>query len=173
MIQKENEQLPGLVFECTQFLQLLGIDSVDPSRYSKYQWGEIIRHQIHAKNKSDILSQIQSYKKLDYETMCNEEYGVKAYLKVMNLSESRTFFAARSHMLRTIQMNYKHNPGYVANDHKCICGEDDHQSHLVACPSYSHLRDGLDLAGSDSDLVLYYQRVISERENREEGDQEV
>ena len=96
---------------------------------------------------------------------------MKSYLKTMNLSESPTFFSARSHMLRTVQMNYKHNPVYVANDHKCLCGEDDHQSHLTSCPSYSHLRDGLDLASSDSDLVLYYQRVISKREKREEGDQ--
>ena len=147
------------------------MDCDDPSIYNKYQWKKIIGSLIHTKNQSDILSQVQSYKKLEYESMKNELYGMKSYLKTMNLSESRTFFAARSHMLRSIQMNYKHNPEYVANNYKCFCGEDDHQSHLASCPSYSHLREGPDLAGSDRDLVLYYQRVIRERENREEGGQ--
>ena len=66
-------------------------------------------------------------------------------------------------------MNYKNKPEYVANNHKCVCMEDDDQSHLALCPSYTHLRDDLDLVGSDRDLVLYYQRVIRERESVEAG----
>ena len=167
-IQTGNgNEFPGLVSECRTYLDQLEIDGSDLSIYNKCQWRKLIRFHIHVKNKSDILSRIQSYKKLEYESICNEEYGLKSYLKSMTLLESRTFFAARSHMLRTVQMNYKHNPEYLANSHKCLCGEDDHQSHLVLCPSYSHLREGLDLAGSDKDLVLYYQRVISEREEKE------
>ena len=106
----ENENLPGLVRESKLFFQQLGIDDSDPSSFSKYQWGKMIRYHIHAKNKSDILTKIQSYKKLEYESVRNEEYGMKSYLKSMSLSESRTFFSARSRMLKTVQMNYKHNP---------------------------------------------------------------
>ena len=164
--------MPSFVTECQSFLHKLGIQWNDPSSYNKYQWGKLIRNKIHVKNKSDILTQIRSYKKLEYENVCKEDYGMKPYLSSMNLSECRTFFAARSRMLRTIQMNYKHNPEYIANNHKCFCGEDDHQSHLTSCPSYSHLRDGLDLTGSDRDLVLFYQRVIRERENKEEISQD-
>ena len=67
-------------------------------------------------------------------------------------------------------MNNKHFPEYIANDHKCICGDDYYQFHLILCPSYAHLRVGLDLEDSDSDLVLYYQLVIRERETA--GDRE-
>ena len=109
-LQMENENLPGLVRESKLFFQQLGIDDSDPSSFSKYQWGKMIRYHIHAKNKSDILTKIQSYKKLEYESVRNEEYGMKSYLKTMSLSESRTFFSARSRMLKTVQMNYKHNP---------------------------------------------------------------
>ena len=45
---------------------------------------------------------------------------------------------------------------------------DDHQEHLISCPSYAHLREGLDLEGSDTDLVRYYQLIISYREERED-----
>ena len=168
-IQKENENLPGLVTECNLYLSQLGIECSDPSIYSKCQWKKLIKTNIHAKNQSDILTQIQSYKKLEYESVSKEEYGMKSYLKTLSLSESRTFFAARSRMLKSVQINYKNNPEYIANNHKCFCLEDDHQSHLVSCRSYSHLRDGLDILGSDRDLAIYYQRVIRERENTDEG----
>ena len=161
-IQKENSY-PGLVKESEQYLIELGIDS-DPGSFSKWQFKKLVKSKIHEKNKADLLNQIKSYKKLNYETMVHEDYGMKTYLSRMNLRDARTCFAARAQMLSTVQMNYKHNPEYIMNDHKCVCGEDDHQSHLTSCPSYSHLRDGLNLAESDSDLVLYYQRVIRERE---------
>ena len=57
---------------------------------------------------------------------------------------------------------------YIDTDHKCICGEEDQQIHLTSCVSYKHLREGLDLEGSDLDLVRYYQRIIRERETEEE-----
>ena len=74
-------------------------------------------------------------------------------------------------MLKSVQMNFKRKKEYADNMYKCTCGEDDHQSHLVTCSSYTHLRDGLDLEGSDHDLVKYFQKVIREREAEEERTQ--
>ena len=85
----------------------------------------------------------------------------------MKINDARTYFAMRGRMLRTVQMNFKNKPEYIANQYKCICGEDDHQVHLTMCPSYAHLREGLDLDESDNDLVRYYQMVIREREQGE------
>ena len=82
----------------------------------------------------------------------------------MNMTDACTYFAMRGRMLRTVQMNYKNKPEYVSNLHKCICGDNDHQVHLTLCPSYEHLMEGLDLEGSDTDLVRYYQLIIRERE---------
>ena len=166
VIQKENE-LPGLAKECTEYMSELGIDS-DPSDNTKTQWKKICKNRIHEKNRTELLTRISSYKKLDYSRICEEQYGLHPYLSSMNLSFARTFFASRSHMLRTVQMNFKRKTTFAANLYKCTCMEDDYQEHLISCPSYAHLREGLDLEGSDTDLVRYYQRVISDREQREE-----
>ena len=167
-LQKENS-LPGLVSECSELLSLLDVE-LEPSFYTKVQWKKLISSQIHKKNKDDILNLIKPYKKLSYEKIINEEYGQKTYMKNMNVSQARTFFAIRAQTLRTVQMNFKHKPEYVLNQWKCSCGEDDIQSHLPHCLSYEHLREGLNLEESDHDLVLYFQRVIREREREADRD---
>ena len=86
----------------------------------------------------------------------------------MNLHQARILFSARAETLKTVQMNFKHNPEYVLNQWKCHCGEEDHQAHLPYCLSYQHLRVDLNLDESDDDLVLSYQRVIREREKGKE-----
>ena len=87
----------------------------------------------------------------------------------MTVSSAITFFAARSFMLPTIQWNFKGNPKFRDNNYLCKCGDRDTQSSLITCPSYKHLRDGLNIVDSDSDLVRYYQLVIQER-RQEEGE---
>ena len=74
-------------------------------------------------------------------------------------------------MLKTVKMNFKRKEEYAANMYKCTCGEDDFQSHLFTCSSYTHLRDGLDLEGSDHDLVRFFQLVIREHKAEEERTQ--
>ena len=43
-------------------------------------------------------------------------------------------------------------------------------SHLPHCLSYEHLREGLNLEDSDHNHVLYFQRVIREREREADRD---
>ena len=92
---------------------------------------------------------------------------MKDYIKNMKIRDARTFFAMWAQMICTVQMNYKNKPEFALNLYKFICGEDDDQVHLTSCPSYEHLRVGLNIKGSDTDLVEYYQLVIRERENGE------
>ena len=107
------------------------------------------------------------YKKLERYTFEMEEYSQKSYLKTMTISQSRTFFSARSMMLTSVQWNFKSDPVFTANEYKCECGDLDTQANLLTCRLYEHLREGLDLAGSDTDLVKYYQLVISERQKED------
>ena len=67
---------------------------------------------------------MEGYKKLDVNKFIAENYGVKKYVKEMNVVNARTLFASRAHMLRTVQFNFKNKPEYIANSHKCICKED-------------------------------------------------
>ena len=161
-LQKEDSSLPGLVRDCEEYLSSLNISS-DPSSFSKYQWRKTVKANLHAKNKNDLLQQINSYKKLDKQKLSEESYGRKSYLSTMTLKQSRTFFASRSMMLSTVQTNFKNDPLFAANNYRCECGEEDTQDNLLTCHLYEHLREGLDLVNSDIDLVTYYQLVINER----------
>ena len=118
-----------------------------------------------------VLKWQHMYSKLDIDKLSSEEYGLKEYFRTFNISEARTMFSARSSMLSTVQTNFKNNPQYKANEYKCKCGELDTQSNLLSCRLYSHLRNGLDLANSDSDLVRYYQLVIQDRLKEQEKQQ--
>ena len=166
IILVKEQSLSGLSSECARFLSDLNVIS-DPLNFSKGHWNKLIKQKIHEKNSRDLLTRIKSYSKLEHIKFDDEEYGLKPYLENMNLKDSRILFASRCRMLHTVQCNFKQKPEYIANGHKCICLEDDKQSHLSTCSSYRHLRDGLDLE-SDTDLVKYYQRVIREREENEE-----
>ena len=169
-IQKEEEgerKYQCLVSECKVFLEELDITN-NPTSYSKSQWSKLIREKVHHKNERDILSKMTEYSKLDIEKFSSEDYGIKEYISSFNISEARTMFSARSSMLSTVQTNFKNHPQYRANEYKCKCGELDTQSNLLPYRLYSHLREGLDLSNSDSDLVRYYQLVIQERMKEQE-----
>ena len=164
--QIEKDLKFGFVSECEQFLSELKI-SDDPSSYSKYRWRCLIKSRIHDKNRLDILTEVQSYKKLDYDKLVTEEYGLQPYLKNMTVPLARTCFASRAMMLSSVQMNFKNNPEFRANDYRCGCGEYDHQVHLTSCPQYKHLKEGLNME-TDTGLVRFYQLVIREREKEKE-----
>ena len=164
--QKEEKSEFGFVSECESFLSELDIEE-DPSTFSKRLWKKYIYSKIHSKNKSDILTQVQSYKKLNYNKLVSENYGIQPYMKTMTVNMARTFFASRAMMLSTVQMNFKNIPEYKANDYRCGCGEYDHQDHLTSCLQYTHLQEGLDME-TENGLVRFYQLVIRERENEKE-----
>ena len=128
---------------------------------------EAYKIKIHEKNKKNLLEKVGNFKKIKLENWLTEEYGMKNYIKSMNLSQARTLFSARAEVLPTIQMNFKNKPEFAQNLWKCKCGDLDTQSHLAYCRSYEHLREGLDILQNDLHLVLYYQRVIKERERDE------
>ena len=70
--------------------------------------------------------------------------------------------------VRTVQINLKKI--YIDSDHKCICGDDDHQIYLTYCSNSAQLREGLDVEGRDLDLVKYFHLIFRERIQEEERD---
>ena len=79
----------------------------------------------------------------------------------MKVKDARTLFASRSRMLKTVKMNYKNM--YREEDLLCDCGELDTQCHLLACPQYRHLQEGLNMQ-TDLGIVNFFQLVIKQRE---------
>ena len=90
----------------------------------------MIKSSVHARNKEHLLEESKTYKKLDYQKLVSEEYGLKPYIRNMSVSQARVYFSSRALMLPTVQHNFKHKPEYVANQWRCVCGQPALQAHL-------------------------------------------
>ena len=164
--------LPGLAQECQEWLVKFDIGKIE--NYSKYQWKKLIKQKILKQNKYDILSQIKSYKKLNYEDYKNQELKVQPYLHKLNISQARMRFKIKSLMTPTVRMNFPSDPGYTLDLWRCVgCSSDgdpigyrDTQRHIIACHGYAALRQEKDM-NDDRDLVIFFQQVIKQRQDTE------
>ena len=80
----------------------------------------------------------------------------------MKLSDARTNFKLGSNTTN-VKMNRKSNP--AAKLWKCDgCGNLDTQCHIMWCPVFAPLREGLNM-NNNKDIVHYFQQVFKLREN--------
>ena len=86
----------------------------DVKSSSKIQWKKMVKNKVKEQNETSLLTIVnQKYKKLDYNVLSKETCDIKSYMKSLNLPKARMKFAIRSKMTRTVQMNYKGDPGYT------------------------------------------------------------
>ena len=103
--------------------------------------------------------------------MRQESFGLQDYLKEMNLTDARTKFRLKSNMTK-VKMNMKSDPKFAAELWACSgCGKLDSQSHIMWCPSFASLREGLDVS-NDRDVIHYFQEVFKIRERSEDEQEE-
>ena len=108
----------------------------------------------------------KNFSKLKDGPIKNESFEMQEYLKTMTLTDARTNFRLRS-KTSNVKMNQKSNPAYAAKLWKCHeCLNLDSQSHIMWCPGYAPLREGLDI-NNDLDVIHYFQQVFKLRENFE------
>ena len=146
--------LPGLTQECHEFLVKFGIIHIQ--NYSKIQWKNLIKKKIRELNKMDILEQIESegYKKLNLETMKNDSFELKPYMKNLNVSEARLKFKLNSFMTPTVKMNFQSDSEFTRDLWTCpgcsvpgdVTGCRDTQRHIMVCTGYEMLRQDKDLS---------------------------
>ena len=77
-------------------------------------------------NKSDILNQMKSYKKLKYDDFKDEEFRVQPYLQKLNIPQARTMFKLKSLMTPTVRMNFLSDPKHAADIWTCIGCSSEH-----------------------------------------------
>ena len=145
--------------------------------YSKIQWKNLIKKKIRELNKKDILQQIESegYKKLNLETMKNDSFKLKPYMKNLNVSEARLKFKLNSFMTPTVKMNVQSDSEFTRDLWTCpgcsvpgdVTGCRDTQRHIMVCTGYETLRQDKDLS-TDKGIVSYFQQVMNPRLDNEE-----
>ena len=140
-----------------------------PGKISSLSWKRLVKKAILEANRLYLLEQIRSkYEKLDYETLKEEDFMMKDYVKNLNMHEGRMKFYIRSKMVRHVKFNYSSDPVYSSQLWHCThCDKMDSQSHILSCESYKYLREGKDIR-KDKDLVKYFSDVISLREKLED-----
>ena len=134
----------------------------------------MIKRAIFDENQTQLLESMKNYKKIKYDDVKCETFGLKEYFLKLTLSEARTKFAIKTQQIRTVRMNQMNNAEYARLCWRCIhcdlAGQlsADSMAHVTYCPSYQHLREGKNLQ-DDKDLVAYFQAVLQLRDALQNG----
>ena len=162
---EERAGYPGLVSEYKTLCVELGLP--DPNTFSKASWKNKVKQAVAEANKNCLLEEIKHYKKLDYNILKEEKFGIRDYVKNMNSFDARKMFSIRSKMLKGVKFNYSNDPENIRKSWICTnCDKIDSQAHILICESYTNLRDGKDMK-KDKDLVTYFKEVMNIREKIE------
>ena len=167
---QKSLNFPGLVVEARELLLLYGLPNIIDQKISqsKQSWRKLVKNAIRRRYEDELKSQFNG-SKLKNGPFKTESFEMKEYLQEMNLSDSRTHFRRRSNMLN-VKMNQKNNPVFANKLWKCeACFNLDSQSHLMWCPAFASLREGLNI-DNDLDVVHYIQNVFKIRENMNSSD---
>ena len=150
--------------ECLGFLRELDIPLHEVEDLSKHQWKSRLREAIRSKNRSDLLTLIEPYKKLNYHELKNEECKTKEYFHDLTLSQAQVAFAIDTKMLRTVKSDFPSNKEYEDDLWRCQqCTRTDSIRHLTRCPFFSDLRINKNLKTNTEDIVEYFQEIIKIR----------
>ena len=166
-IQK-SLNFPGFIPEARKLLTRYNLPNIidENVRFSKLKWKALVKKAIHDYYEMEVQLKIQNFSKLKDGPIQNESFEMQEYLKTMTLTDARMNFRLRS-KTSNVKMNQKSNPAYAAKLWKCHeCLNLDSQSHIMWCPGYAPLREGLDI-NNDLDVIHYFQQVFKLRENFE------
>ena len=162
--QIQEEQMkngsPGLTKEVQGYMEELSLPNCFVTRIPQMKWKTLVKKAVKQANEKEIKEEIIPYKKMKNVNVEEEKFECKDYLSSLSLCKSRTLFKHKYQMTENIKMNYKNDKNYARSLWKCKeCQNQDSESHLLWCPGYGDLREGLDLK-ENSDLCIYLQKVF-------------
>ena len=117
-----------------------------------------------------MIDWAKKYKKLDYLSLCNEDFGLKTYFSVLSLDQAKVKFRERAKCLKTCKLQFPSDWSNIKSMFKCYHCDDivSGANHWKTCRGYNHLRLNRDLEDLPQ-LISYYQEIIK---MRDEDDQE-
>ena len=147
---------------------LAKFEVVDVKSFSKLKWKNLVRKKITELNTEFLIEWSRRYKKLDYLSLSNEEFGLKEYFLVLDLDHARLRFRERAQCLRTCKVQFPSNWKNIQMMFQCThCDEiDSGSSHWRTCSGYTFLRKDKDLDDLHQ-LITYYQEIIKLRDEEE------
>ena len=126
-----------------------------------------VKKAIFENHYNDMMEKVRKQTKL--EDIKEEEFReVQPYFDEKSVVNGRMAFRIRSQMVKDIPGNFKNkfrvrgteSEGLACTD--CVGGEILTQSHCLAFPAWSELREGLDMRNIN-DLVVFFRKLLVER----------
>ena len=154
---------PGLGQEVTEICNTIGIPDVNSQIVTKKE----VKTAIFEHHYKDMVETVKTKKKLD-DIKEDDFREVQPYFEDKSVEKVRMAFKIRTQMVPEIPGNYKNKyrvKGTVSDGLACPdCQEGIimTQSHCLACPAWSGLREGLDLSSID-DMVTFFRKLLVER----------
>ena len=170
-LSQKTLKLPGVVTRSQDILHELNLTNLE--NYSKCQIRKTVKEIMFNRNRLEILEWAKSYKKIDYDTLCNEKFERKAYLSKLNVNDARMYFRIKYFLVPTFRLDFKNNNRYKAEEWLCpdcvARVQRDRQSNLRElkriCEQDSHdqLRDKTDFSDPKQEVAFF--RNVMERRN--------
>ena len=165
--QQKKYKLPGLVEEANEEMMKLGLTIKTMEESSTKEWSKEISNLIERKNKEEILRKLKSYKKIEYDEVSKEDFGIKNYMKNLTYEDSLFAFRIRGKVVKSIRTHFKKEDEYADELWSCWepeCTSLDTMNHIKdQCIHYDSLKTDLDLQ-RDEDVVKFFRRVLEKRE---------
>jgi hypothetical protein len=166
-IQKSLD-FPGFIREARDLLTRYKLPNIiyEEIVISYTKWKATVKRAVKDTWETELKASMNTSKLKD-GPLVGESFGLKEYISNLQMSDARTKFRLRS-FTTNVKMNRKSDPTYAAELWKCDgCGNLDTQSHIMWCPGFAPLREGLDI-DNDKDVIHYFQEVFKLRETVDE-----
>ena len=167
LVIQERLNFPSLKDEVQEFLAEFEV--FDVTKFSKKRWKVFVNDKILQKNRNFLLEGIKKYKKLDFNSLSLEEFGLKDYFFSLNLSDSRLNFRVRSKCVNTCQSHFPSKSEYVMNSFQCPqCSEleIDQLSHWHQCYFFKNMMEKVNTKDEKS-VLIFYRSAIKFRQDQE------
>ena len=169
----------GIVTESRELITTYKLPNIiddDSLSFSKKQWNSLVKNAVKEKSESDVKEQFRKYSKLNRKEFENEGLKMKDYICNMSLSDARTTFRVRSSTLpfkmnmksdrKASEVNWRCDSCFSSNTSPGLTLCPETTSHVLLCPAYAPLREGLSL-DSDLDVAKYFQAVLKIRQEED------
>ena len=165
---QKSLDFPGFIQEVRDLLKIYELPNIIDSelKISYSMWKSKVKKAVKKRWEAELRGNMNTSKLKD-GPLVGESFGLKEYINKLQITDARTKFRLRS-FTTNVKMNRKSDPTYAAELWKCDgCGNLDTQSHIMWCPGFAPLREGLDV-DNDKDVIHYFQEVFKLRESVDE-----
>ena len=131
-----------------------------------------MKRKIVERQKLQLLEQARNYKKISYEQLEKDAFGVQEYFSTLTVSQARLWLKVVGGMCPRVASLFPSDRKFIKIDFECgacrVAGRPASEAHdTTECPFYEHFKSDVSLE-TDIGLVTFMKRVLDNRAENEE-----